>query len=66
MAPQAVYGILFSEDKKEVLLVQRRDLPVWVLPGGGLDPGETPEEGVIREVEEETGLQVKIVREIAQ
>lgn len=63
---QAVYGILFSEDKKQVLLVKRRDLPVWVLPGGGLDEGETPQIGVIREVEEETGLQVQIVKQIAE
>lgn len=66
MEKQAIYGIVFSKDKKEIVLVQRRDLPVWVLPGGGLDAGETPEEGVIREVEEETGLQVVIERKIAE
>ncbi len=66
MEKQAIYGIVFSKDRKEIVLVQRRDLPVWVLPGGGLDVGETPEEGVIREVEEETGLQVAIVRKIAE
>lgn len=66
MDPQAVYGIIFSENKKNVLLVQRRDIPVWVLPGGGLDPNETPEKGAAREVEEETGYQVKILRQIAE
>ncbi len=66
MDPQAVYGIIFSENKKNVLLVQRRDLPVWVLPGGGLDPKETPAEGALREVEEETGYQVEIIRQIAK
>jgi len=66
MCAQAVYGIIFSRDQKEVLLVQRRDLPVWVLPGGGLDAGERPDQGVIREVEEETGLQVRVVRPIAE
>jgi 8-oxo-dGTP diphosphatase len=63
---QAVYGILFNEDKTQIILVKRRDLPVWVFPGGGLDEGETPEIGVIREVEEETGLKVEIVRKIAE
>ena len=53
MEPQAIYGILFNEERTEVLLVKRRDLPVWVLPGGGLDAGETPLDGVKREVEEE-------------
>lgn len=30
----------------------------WEIPGGGIDSGETPEEAAIRELEEETGLQV--------
>lgn len=63
---QAVYGIIFSEDRSHVLMVKRRDLPVWVLPGGGLDPGETPEQGVCREVEEESGFEVEVVRKIAE
>ncbi|MBS0628564.1 MAG: NUDIX hydrolase [Verrucomicrobia bacterium] len=66
MEPKAVYGIIFSENKQNVLLVQRRDLPVWVLPGGGLDPSESPEKGVIREVEEETGYKVRISRQVAE
>lgn len=65
MEKQAVYGILFRENRQEVLLVQRRDLPVWVLPGGGLDPEELPEEGAKREVLEETGYEVEILRKIA-
>ena len=34
----------------------------WNLPGGGLDPGESPTEGVVREVAEETGQVVDRVR----
>ncbi len=34
----------------------------WALPGGGLDPGESPAEGVLREVYEETGQEVVIDR----
>lgn len=33
----------------------------WTLPGGGLNFGESPEDAVIREIFEETGLQVKVV-----
>lgn len=63
---QAVYGIVFNEARTEVLLIKRRDIPVWVLPGGGLDEGESPEEGAIREVFEETGYQTTIVRKVAE
>lgn len=63
---QAIYGIVFNESKTEVLLIQRRDIPVWVLPGGGLEEGESPEEGAQREVLEETGFQSSIVRKVAE
>jgi 8-oxo-dGTP diphosphatase len=33
-----------------------RDVGRWTLPGGGLDWGEPPEDGVVREIYEETGL----------
>lgn len=63
---QAVYGIVFNDVKTEVLLIKRRDIPVWVLPGGGLDQGEMPEEGAVREILEETGFQSTIVRKVAE
>jgi len=62
MRIESVAAVLFSPDRKEVLLVQRRDVPVWVLPGGGIDPGESAEKAVIREVLEETGFAVKADR----
>lgn len=36
--------------------------PAWALPGGELKPGESPEQGIIREVREDAGLDVKIKR----
>lgn len=56
---QSVAGIVFSPDRTQVLLIQRRDVPVWVLPGGGIDPGENAEDAVEREILEETGFTVK-------
>ncbi len=56
-----VEGIVFDEAGR-VLLTQRRDLPFWCLPGGRVDPGETPMEAVVREVAEETGLEVEVER----
>lgn len=60
----SVACILFKDSK--ILLIQRRDIPVWVLPGGGIDPGESPEAAACREMEEETGYHVKIVRKVAE
>lgn len=66
MKKKAVIGIIFNSDKTGVLLIKRRDVPVWVLPGGGVDADETPENAIIREVYEETGLVVDIKRKIGE
>ena len=46
-----------------VRVAWRRDGPKIDLPGGGLDPGETPAEAAVRECGEEAGLRVSIVGE---
>ena len=43
-------GLIFTNDYKQILLVKRRDVPVWDLPCGGMNEEESPEECVIREV----------------
>ncbi|OGF21577.1 hypothetical protein A2Y83_01300 [Candidatus Falkowbacteria bacterium RBG_13_39_14] len=55
-----LFAIIFDEEK--VLLCHRTEYNFWALPGGGLEKGETPWEGVIREVKEETGLDVEVIR----
>ena len=62
---EAVYGIIFNPDRTEVLLVKRRDIPVWVLPGGGKELLESAEQGTVREVLEETGFHVTVNRKVA-
>ena len=55
-------AVLFSSNKKSVLLTRRKDNGLWCLPGGMVDPGETVVEACEREVLEETGLRVKVKR----
>jgi len=61
---QGSLGLIFDNTKRQILLVKRRDMPVWVLPGGCTEDNETPEQTVLREVKEETGYQVSIVEKI--
>ena len=55
------FAIIFDE-QGGVLLCHRRDMDAWNLPGGGVERGELPTEAVLREVQEETGLEVVIER----
>jgi len=60
--PGSVATLPVHEDGRIVLVRQYRypvDTHVWELPAGRLDPGETPEEGAGRELEEEVGLRAR-------
>ena len=54
-------AVIFNEDKK-VLLTRRSDNGQWCLPGGAMEPGESVAEACAREVWEETGLRVEVLR----
>lgn len=61
--PQAACALIKYEGK--ILAVSRRDDPTkWGLPGGKVNPGESPYDAAVRETEEETGvliLQMQLV-----
>lgn len=48
----------------EIVLVHRKVYGDWTFPKGKLDDGETEEQAAVREVEEETGLRCRLVREL--
>ena len=59
--------IPFPEGK--ILLIKRDTVPFkgyWALPGGRMDPGESIEQTIVREVKEETGLDVVIAWKVGE
>jgi 8-oxo-dGTP diphosphatase len=59
---EAAGGVVVRDG--EVALVHRPRYDDWTLPKGKLDPGESFEDAAVREVEEETGLRGRLVREL--
>ncbi|MEX1021796.1 MAG: NUDIX hydrolase [Dehalococcoidia bacterium] len=61
-------GVVFraGEEGVEIVLVIRKRPPLYALPKGTPDPGETIEQTAAREVREETGLEVRILDAIGQ
>jgi 8-oxo-dGTP diphosphatase len=63
--PSLTVDAIILNEKKEVLLIKRKNEPFkdfWALPGGFVEYGERTEEAVVREVKEETGLDVEIIK----
>lgn len=59
--------LAYIEECGMVLLIKRGTPPYfgfWSLPGGGTGEGEDPREACIREVKEETGLDIEILEEV--
>lgn len=54
--------VAIRDDEGRILLIHKVDNDLWALPGGGHDPGERITDTAVREVREETGLDVEIVR----
>ena len=53
-------AVALFDSANDILLLRRKDNDTWTLPGGTLDFGESMTDCAIREVREETGLQIRI------
>lgn len=63
MLPLLVTAAILQQDQR-ILLTRRPDgsrhAGLWEFPGGKLDPGESPQQGLQREIREELGIEVEV------
>lgn len=59
-------GIVVHDGKLLLMERWRDELHYFSIPGGGIEPGETPEETVVREIAEETTVTVKVQRQVLE
>jgi ADP-ribose pyrophosphatase YjhB (NUDIX family) len=65
VTPKVAVGAAVGNEQGELLLIQRADSGIWLYPTGWCDVGYSAAEVVVKEVEEETGIEVEPVRLIA-
>ena len=56
----AAYAVIVDDQDRVLLALWNEAEPQWSLPGGGVDLGETPADGAVREVREESGYDVEL------
>jgi ADP-ribose pyrophosphatase YjhB (NUDIX family) len=64
-APNAIVAAASAvvvNDEYKILLQRRKDNDLWSLPGGAMELGESIAQTIVREVQEESGLAVELVR----
>jgi 8-oxo-dGTP pyrophosphatase MutT (NUDIX family) len=61
----SIYIVLFNDENLVATINYRADVGrIYPLPGGGVDAGESFEEGLVREVREEIGCEIKEVKQL--
>jgi 8-oxo-dGTP diphosphatase len=63
-APRLVVAVLIKKGSKFLLIKEELEdkKETWIIPGGGVDFGESLEQAAIREIKEELGLDIKITK----
>jgi 8-oxo-dGTP diphosphatase len=62
--PFLTVDAIIEVDGGIVLIKRKNPPPGWAIPGGFVDYGETLEDAVVREAKEETGLDIRLVRQL--
>lgn len=63
--PRVAAGVIFTDEQSRVLMLRTTYKDFWDIPGGYLEPGESPYAAATREVMEELGIDVPIGRMLA-
>jgi ADP-ribose pyrophosphatase YjhB (NUDIX family) len=63
--PKVAVGAIVGNEKDEILLIRRADSGIWLYPTGWADIGYSPSEVAVKEVKEETGIDVVVERLVA-
>ena len=53
-------NVVVVDDQGRILLIRRTDNENWAVPGGGMDLGESISDAAVREVKEETGIDIEV------
>jgi len=62
-SPLCTVDVIIKVESGIILIKRKNPPPGWAIPGGFVDYGESLEDAVIREAKEETGLDIKLVRQ---
>ena len=60
--PKVAVGAIVGNNEGQMLLIKRADSGIWLYPTGWADIGYSPAEVVVKEVQEETGIDVEVVQ----
>lgn len=65
-SPRLVVAGLVKKGKKYLLIKEKLESgrDIWIVPGGGVDFGESLEQAVLREIKEELGIDSKIIKQL--